>query len=255
MADDTWHALLDDLSLADFGGWFAFHNYNEPMADPRLLERLREARRAMPRAKLEVHTNGDFLTATSALALEAAGCSLTRVTLYPSNEKAMEPPDEGRLLRFLNRLGRRSEARALKPSKLEHRTHVGDMELVIRLPRIAHYTDRAGAVQFAPLRSTEERTKPCWLPFHSAAIDVHGALKLCCHVYDTTQPGQQVYVVGNVGERPFTTLWRSRRMEALRKKLAQARFEALPACRGCAHVTPDWMVPRARARARSKGWV
>lgn len=255
MADATWAALLDDLSRAEFAGWFAFHNYNEPMADPRLLERLRDARRAMPKAKLEVHTNGDFLTATSALALEAAGCSLTRVTLYPSNERAMEPPDEGRLHRFFHRLGRRSEARALKPSKLEHRSWVGEMELVVRLPRIDHYTDRAGNVRFEPLRTREARSAPCWLPFHSAAIDVHGALKLCCHIYDSTQADQRAYVIGNVGEQPFTRLWRSRRMEALRKKLAQARFETLPACRGCAHLTPGWMVPRARARARAQGWL
>ena len=255
MRDETWRALLDDLSLAGFSGWFAFHNYNEPMADPRLLERLRDAHAAMPRAKLEVHTNGDFLTAASMRELQDAGCALTRVTLYPSNEKALEPPDEARLHRFLGRLGLTSEHRVVKATKLEHRVRVGAMELVVRLPRIDHYTDRAGTVHFEPLASTEARTTPCWLPFHSAAVDVHGALKLCCHVYDTTAPTMKTYVIGDVGEASFTSLWRSRRMDSLRRQLARADFSKLKACASCTHVSPSWMVPRARARARSRGWI
>lgn len=255
MRDETWRALLGDLGRASYRGWFAFHNYNEPMADPRLLTRMREARAAMPGARLELHTNGDFLTKTSLLALVDAGCALTRVTLYPSNEKALAPPDEARLHRFLGRLGLESREREQKTSKLEHRTRVSGMDLVIRLPRIEHYTDRAGSVHFEPLQRSTPRTHPCWLPFHSAAIDVHGALKLCCHIYDTTEPAMRTYVVGNVGETPFTTLWRSRRMESLRRRLAKASFDRLPACATCAHVSPEWMVPKARARARAMKWL
>jgi MoaA/NifB/PqqE/SkfB family radical SAM enzyme len=255
MLDETWRALLGDLGAARYAGWFAFHNYNEPMADPRLLERLSQARAALPAAKLEVHTNGDFLTRASVHALAGAGCSLTRVTLYPSNERALEPPDEGRLHRFLSRLGLSSEERVVKTSKLEHRVQVGAMTLVVRLPRIEHYTDRAGSVHFEPLASTKPRSGPCWLPFHSAAIDVHGALKLCCHIYDTTAPGMEAYVIGNVAEQPFSSLWRSRRMEALRRRLARADYRRLGACASCAHASPSWMVPRARARARAKGWI
>jgi pyruvate-formate lyase-activating enzyme len=255
MADGTWRALLSDLQGAGYSGWFAFHNYNEPMADPRLLERLADAHAALPDAKLEVHTNGDFLTTRSLRALAEAGCSLTRVTLYPSNERALEPPDEARLHRFLSRLSLASEERVEKTSKLEHRVRVGAMTLVVRLPRIEHYTDRAGSVHFEPIASTTPRSAPCWLPFHSAAIDVHGALKLCCHVYDTTAPGMEAYVIGNVGEVPFTRLWRSRRMESFRRQLARADFRRLEACATCTHVSPSWMVPRARARARAKGWT
>jgi len=59
------------------------------MADPRLLERMRQARAAMPRARLELHTNGDFLTQRSlagrlradagdALPVERAGLGAAR---------------------------------------------------------------------------------------------------------------------------------------------------------------------------------
>ena len=61
MKDSTWEALLDDLHAARFRGWFAFHNYNEPLADPNLFARGERARARLPFAKLELHTNGDFL--------------------------------------------------------------------------------------------------------------------------------------------------------------------------------------------------
>lgn len=43
MQESTWEALLDDLHAHHFRGWFAFHNYNEPLADPHLLPRVERA--------------------------------------------------------------------------------------------------------------------------------------------------------------------------------------------------------------------
>jgi hypothetical protein len=49
----------------------------------------------------------------------------------------------------------------------------------------------------------------------------------------------QAYVVGNVGQTPFSTLWRSRRMASFRRQLAQADFSKLKACASCAHAFPS----------------
>ena len=78
MKDSTWAALLDSLSAARFAGWFAFHNYNEPLADPRLLERVADARERLPHAKLELHTNGDFLDRLMLDALAGLGVELVQ---------------------------------------------------------------------------------------------------------------------------------------------------------------------------------
>ena len=61
MATRTWRRLLADLRRAEYAGWLAFHNYNEPLADPTLREKVDQARRALPRARLAVYTNGDLL--------------------------------------------------------------------------------------------------------------------------------------------------------------------------------------------------
>lgn len=239
MKDSTWAALLDSLSAARFAGWFAFHNYNEPLADPRLLERVADARERLPHAKLELHTNGDFLDRLMLDALAGLGVELVRVTLYPSNEKAFDPPEPFRARRFLERLGLsdgRNELR--KDTKLELSATLGETTLVVRVPDIARYSTRAGEAPLEGLRSTPKRTTPCLLPFHSAAIDCLGQLKLCCHVFDTTKPDAKPYVIGNVEETPFTELWSGPRLTALRRQLMRADFTGLSACAGCANVTP-----------------
>jgi MoaA/NifB/PqqE/SkfB family radical SAM enzyme len=254
MKDSTWGALVDDLHSARFAGWFAFHNYNEPLADPRLLERVADARARLPKAKLELHTNGDFLDRARLDALVEHGVTLVRVTLYPSNERAFDPPEPHRARRFLARLGLGDTQReAKKATKLELCAHVGATELVVRVPQIEHYSTRAGNAPMPGLRATPRRTAPCLLPFHSAAIDYLGNLKLCCHIFDTTSPDAGPYVIGNVEETPFTALWRGERLMALRRQLALARFDGLEACARCAHATPAHVERAAQPLLRQLG--
>ncbi len=238
MVDATWAALLKDLAQHDYSGWFAFHNYNEPMADPRLNERISEARAHLPNARLELHTNGDFLDKASLAALQAVGMDLVRVTLYPSDDQAFEEPKPERLDRFLARLGCAGRGRRTdKTSKLEHQVRVGKLILIVRLPRVAHYTDRAGSVGLRPIVSTAERTQPCHLPSRSAAIDYLGNLKLCCHIYDAAAPENARYVMGNVGKTAFSQLWAAGPLCEARKQLARADFSQLPACARCSHLS------------------
>ena len=110
-------------------------------------------------------------------------------------------------------------------------------------------------MRLAALASGAPRTTPCLLPLHSAAVDVDGRLKLCCHVHDASTPESAPAVVGTVREVPFTTLWRSARLEALRRRLAAGDFAGLP-CASCTHQAPRWLVramtPRARQLLRGR---
>jgi hypothetical protein len=245
MADDTWRALLADLASRAWGprgyaGRFAFHNYNEPMADPRLLERIADARRAMPDAKLRIYTNGDYLNPARVQELKRAGVDHVNVTLYPRDEDAFAPPDARAIDRFLAKIDAVRGVRGEKATKLVHSTRVGRMRVVVRVPKIEHYTDRGGSVELVQLGARAKlpqgvRTAPCDLPVSAAAIDVHGALKLCCHIYDTTRAENAPYVFGHVGTTPFSVLWTSAALERTRAQLLRADFAGLAACAACTH--------------------
>lgn len=255
MPERVWRSLLRDLRSTGFSGTFAFHNYNEPLADPAcLLACLGQARRAMPRARLSVYTNGDRLDRPMLRKLLAAGADEVRVTLYPAPSRALEEPDPEVVDRFLRRLGVDRKGRRLdKAGRLERRVRVGRALLVVKAPRIRSYCNRAGSVGLEAFGSTRPRRASCLYPYLSAAVDYHGNLKLCCHVYETTRPEDRSSVVGNVGETAFSKLWNGARMKALREKLAEADFAGLPNCARCNHRMQPWMLREARGRARPTG--
>ncbi|MEW5847709.1 MAG: radical SAM/SPASM domain-containing protein [Myxococcota bacterium] len=251
LAEETWLALLQDLGRHDFRGWFAFHNYNEPMADPNLMTRVAQAREQLPHAKLTIYTNGDFLTANNAKELAAAGVNELRVTRYPSNAEAFTPPDPDVSERFLARVGLKPVgASRSKTRKLERVARIGRMRISVRQPVVEHYTDRAGSVGLVQLRPRTKRTRPCLLPVQAAAIDVHGHLKLCCHIYDTSLPENAPYVLGHVGSTPFTELWNGVLMQEARSRLLRADFSGLPACATCTHRMTPAMENRTRTLQR-----
>jgi hypothetical protein len=250
MEERVWDALLNDLGRAAYGGTFAFHNYNEPLADPHLFRRIADVRARVPRARPVIYTNGDFLDRNVVLQLAATGVAETRVTRYPPNHSAAEPPDPDAIHGYLARLnlpeheGRGGVRR--KRSKLVALTWVNGMSLTVRAPNIGSYTDRAGSVGLVQLKPSRGRQSACLLPYQGAAVDHLGNLKLCCHIYDATLPDNAPYVMGNVGDTPFTTLWTGMQMERLRVQLARADFSGLDACSRCTH----HMQPATETRLR-----
>lgn len=244
MDDRVWRAVVDDLSRHRYRGRFAFHNYNEPLADPHLDDKIADARARMKHATLVLYTNGDFLDAARVRSLEALGVDQVNVTLYPKNDDAFAPPDASAIARFLARIDVQRGVRADKRSKLVHVARVRRMRLVVRVPRIERYGDRAGSVGLVRLTKKSARTEPCLLPQQAAAIDVDGNLKLCCHVYDASaDPRGRVTSVRD----GFVRAWRSLAMQRVRDRLAASDFAGLP-CATCHHTMAQELWDRAASR-------
>jgi hypothetical protein len=79
---------IKTLGERDFDGGIAFHNYNEPMADPRLFKFIEYAHRACPKSKILIWTNGWNLNQTMMNELVAAGVSIVYATAYNAQEKS-----------------------------------------------------------------------------------------------------------------------------------------------------------------------
>ena len=62
MESELYESILRDLGQIDYSGTVSFGRYNEPLADQVVVERIRQARAALPNATLHVSTNGDYLT-------------------------------------------------------------------------------------------------------------------------------------------------------------------------------------------------
>jgi hypothetical protein len=89
-----WHLfakITAELGTAAFAGFFAFHNYNEPLANPRLFEEIAQVRRDIPEATPAIYTNGDLLNPSTVERLSGQGMTYLRVTRYPTAHTSCLP--------------------------------------------------------------------------------------------------------------------------------------------------------------------
>ncbi|MDB5665365.1 MAG: hypothetical protein JWS11_1908 [Cypionkella sp.] len=74
--------LLSGLAEVDFEHAFVLNSYNEPLYDRAILDRIAEARRALPKARLMIYTNGDYLTPEYVSDLADAGLNYLHVSIH-----------------------------------------------------------------------------------------------------------------------------------------------------------------------------
>lgn len=77
---------IDTLSNYQFAGRVAFHNYNEPLIDPRLFTLVEYTHKKCPDAYIYICTNGFYLDQTIAEELEAFGVSKIHVSIYSKKD-------------------------------------------------------------------------------------------------------------------------------------------------------------------------
>lgn len=228
--------IVGSLSRVQYRGWFAFHNYNEPLSNPRLLDEVSYVRSALPQAKITIYTNGDRLNVDIFEALAISGITQMRVTLYPKSRDAAVASH----LAIRHWLARKKFLRAKDWSEVVARQgpaliHTGPPEVILISPEVEQYYDRGGLI---PWLSLENRTKPCFLTSNSLSIDYEGNIKMCCNVVTGSRP-HNGYFFGSVRDNDIIEVWNSSRFEAMRGCHQQSDWSLTPICTTCRqHIEP-----------------
>jgi radical SAM protein with 4Fe4S-binding SPASM domain len=225
-----FQAVIQCLARRDYEGWLAFHNYNEPLANPRITEEVAYARNCLARARLTVFTNGDYLTAEMYEGLAAAGLTQMRITVYPRSGEDPTPSHE-RLWRWVDK---RTFLRGAEWSETVVRQGPAlileqPVEIELISPDVSRYYDRGGTL---PTLSLAARVSPCHLTSHSLSIDYRGDVKMCCNIV-TGHSGHEPYFFGNVRERDPIETWDSPRFAEIRRLHGRAQWSATPVCATC----------------------
>lgn len=174
---------------------------NEPFLDKRIPELVKLAREKLPKATIEIQTNGSLLTK-----------ELLESTLpYVNTLKVNDYTKDSRVIKKIKRFN-------IKSSKLL---------LDQRTPENEVLTNRAGNVKYVQMKHKKLPLKKfCIYPFKTAYITSEGKLIICCMDW------HQSHVLGNLNKSSLKEAWHSENFRKLRNSLARS-IRDHPLCAKC----------------------
>ncbi len=236
MAAGLYAAILRQLAAIDYAGVVTYSRYNEPLADRIILDRLREARAALPNARLHTNTNGDYLDAALLDELCEAGLNNLGIQVYLGNR---EHYDHERMRRAMQKLCRRA---GIEPDIVRDEpgvwlegttTHRGMGIRVYARNFDLNGTSRGDTV---PIRREYARTSPCLSPFWHFYVDFNGKVMPCCNLRSDI-PAHADAAVGQLEEgNSLFLIYAGQALSAWRRSLV-GYGEKGGLCRSCTFVT------------------
>jgi MoaA/NifB/PqqE/SkfB family radical SAM enzyme len=217
--------VIDELVLLKFEGRVAYHVNNDPLLFMELPDFIRYARTRLPKAWIQILTNGKALNVEMATALLVAGLNELSINIYNDDLKA-ETPENIRKFR-----------EEILPQFYEEkriRTGHGPDPEQENIFRFNVHRSRATAI-----RSTKAGTAPnkkemskaprgfCEHPFTQFNITTDGRVSMCSANHYFTDP------MGDVSKQSLAEIWFGESFRAVRKLLLDGNRGALGLCRQC----------------------
>jgi radical SAM protein with 4Fe4S-binding SPASM domain len=219
MPDALIDKILAELGDIGYANRLSLYNNNEPFLDKRIVDIVGRARKRLPRAYLEIKSNGTVLTAAKVLDAFNAGLDMLYVNDYVEDGAASPKIDA--LRRELRHLPRFAQRLAIATRQVD-----------------AVLNTRAGT---APNRITlrQPLTVPCFRPFEMMTVNPAGVVAVC---------SDDVYFrgsMGNVNDQTLMEIWHSDRWQEMRARLLRGERAGYgETCRDCDNCNPktDMMV-------------
>lgn len=201
MAEEVFKKIIDELAELKFKGRISPQFFGEPLLDKRLVGFMEYARKRLPKAKLVLISNGDYLTVELFTELLSVGVNRFLITQH---DETM-PMNMSRLFAFIN----------------ENPAHENKIKL-LHFNEDTPLFNRGGTVK----PKVQIHTPRCSYPENPLVIDFAGDVVLCCNDY------LKSVVFGNVKFQKLTDIWFSSKYSGMRKRLRSMEF-SLPICKSC----------------------
>lgn len=216
--------LASELAEFDYAGIFLFSGFVEPMLDKKIYDHIAAIHEVLPRARVEMVTNGDVLNEARLSRLFESGLSTLLISVYDSREEA-------------NRFESMCRAIGLQECQfvIRHRYLPESECFGITLNNRAGMMANADYSIPAPAQALE---LPCHYPHYTFFMDYLGDVLMCPHDWGKRK------VMGNLKQQTFREVWLSPGFAGVRRNLAAGnrRFSPCNVCdvkgalMGAAHV-------------------
>jgi hypothetical protein len=233
-----YEAMLDDLASIDYDRILRLARYSEPMAHDHIYDMVALARRRLPKAVIDIVTNGDYLTPAALARLVESGLTILRISVYMRRGVAWSPDAA---LAEIGRVGKRIG--------LEPRWTDGTASSVgatftypgLTIIGFSHNFDEVGYDRGQLLSQLVDhayvRRSPCFLVFSNFTVDFNGKVMPCCNLR-SDHPEHAGFVVGDLAtsRASIFDVYAGPELTAWRRSLAGVGDKAAP-CATCKQKT------------------
>ena len=212
ISDKLITKLSKELSIYEYSGIFLFSGFVEPMIDKNIYNLLSIVKKYLPKARIEMVTNGDALDEERTKKLFKAGLSTLLVSIYDGKKEADD------MEKLLKRSGLNEDQ-----FKVRHRYLPESESFGITLSNRSGMMDNAEYV-IPPLK--EPMKNPCYYPHYTFFMDYTGEVLICSHDWG------KKFVVGNLNNENFIDIWCNQKFNFARKNLFNSNRNFTP-CNKC----------------------
>ena len=212
ISNELHEKIYDELKIHDYSGSIIFSGFVEPLLDKRVYKQIKDIREKLPRANIELITNGDPLNKERIEKLFVSGLSYQLVSAYDSEEQAIKLRD------LLSQTD-------VNPNKyiVRNRYYGEDKDFGITI------SNRAGNMNNTKykIESLKEPLKnKCTYPAYTFFIDYNGDVLTCSHDW-----GKDM-VMGNLNNKSIYEIWTGKKFSFARKNLLNSNRNFSP-CNVC----------------------
>ena len=256
MKPELFRRLIDECAEFSLSRLHPFF-FGEPLMCPHFTEFMDYARSKLPKASINIYTNGAALQGDNVEALFENRIDEILVSLDGATKKVYESIRKGlnyetvveNLVKFIEKKRRKGYLKpVLRLILIEMEKNQEEIDLFLRkwrgvadIVQVQTVHDWSGQIQCSPGSDTGwliPRKKPprssalrkgfpCFQLFNELVIATDGRVPLCCMDYDLK------YMIGNAREASLEDIWKSRRINSIRKKQEAGNFREPEICLNC----------------------
>ncbi len=204
LEDNKFKGFVNDLGIIDYRQELHFVGFNEPLLFmDNILAKIVLARKSVPRAKIVVFTNGDYLKPEGLDQLIAAGTDELIISVHlPLNRPYSDESIFTRINKIAKRLGTPITPLAyVKDTMISARLVHSGIAITIRQTDYERLGSNRAATLDAVGEQIETRTAACLMPIYQFIVGHQGAVVPCC-VMVSDDPRNAKFIVGRLQQAP-----------------------------------------------------
>lgn len=229
--------ILLEFQQLGYAGSVSIHNYNEPLANPRIFEEILAIRESLTHSYIRLLSNGDFLDSNCLENLERVGLQYLKISLYPLSKK-----NKFLLKEDLRRINLWTTSKGLSHlnwqpmsefREVSQIAQFGKLKIQVVAKRVDLFCNRGELLGCR----TKKRQFYCDETVTKAVIDYLGYMKMCSNIYSELEE-HNPYIIGNLKYNTFLSLWESSQMQRYRELHLESNWSASEICESC--TLHDW---------------